>query len=346
MIWWFRQACSIDATCAQVVPRTSCSGQCVTPCHMLLRVNASSKTDSAASRMSQECCAVLPLTSMNCDLCRDAFSEGLAKAAGCFRDKMYGTLQVPNVASDAASAPVHGCIEVQCSVLSKTGQAEKRFERTTLQHDTQRAWLAYANCQVAAVSAMGTPSKRKYTDAGLWNIFLGNSYAVSWLHSMAFMAYMQSKEEYDALPVQVRITKLTPLLMRYLESKNAVKAAAWKKGTAGAPGSRMSGNGKTPGKRPAEPLAGPGAQRQRVTTAGGQPKSSTVYNAVPVDQQTALQCADVGYQSNTESRPYSHSLRACLLAERRCLVCWETTHLIWSCPQSSQALRAGMRSKR
>ena len=274
--------------------------------------------------------------------------EGLAKAAGCFRNKMYGTLHEATVASDAASAPVQGCIEVQCSVLSKTGQAERRFERTTLQHDTQKAWLAYAKCQITAVPEMGTPLKRKYTDAGLWNIFLGNTYAVPWLHSMAFMAYVQSKEEYDMLPVQARITKLTPLLMGYLESKAAVKAAAWKKGTAKAPlaGSRMSGIGKRPGKRPAEPLAGPGAQRQRVTAAGGQPKSSTVYNAVPVDQQTALQCADVGYQSNTESRPYSHSLRACLLAERRCLVCWETTHLIWSCPQSSQALRAGMRSKR
>ena len=283
---------------------------------------------------------------MNCDLCRDVSLEELAKAAGCFRDKMYGTLQVPNVASDAASAPVHGCIEVQCSVLSKTGQAEKRFERTTLQHDTQRAWLAYANCQVAAVSEMGTPSQRTYTDAGLWNIFLGNTYALPWLHSMAFTMYVQSKEDYDMLPVQARITKLIPVLMGYLESINAVKAPAWKKGTAKAPGSRMSGSGKTPGKRPAEPLAGPRAQRQRVTTAGGQPKSSMVYNAVPVDQQTALRCADVGYQSNTESRPYSHSLRACLLAERRCLVCWGTDHFIWNCPQSSQALKGEIERKR
>ena len=275
---------------------------------------------------------------MNCDLCRDVSFEGLAKAAGCFRNKMNGTLHGATVASDAASAPVHGCIEVQCSVLSKTGQAERGFERTTLQHDTQKAWLAYANCQSAAVPEMGTPLKRKCTDAGLWNIFLGNTYAVPWLHSMAFMAYMQSKEEYDMLPVQARITKLIPPLMGCLESMCAVKAAAWKKGTARTPlaGSRMSGNGKRPGKtlprRPAEPLAGLPAQRQKVTRAGRQPKSSTVYSAVPVDQQTALRCADVGYQSNTESRPYSHSLRACLLAERRCLICWGTNHSIWNCP--------------
>ena len=306
-------------------------------------------------------------------LCWDACFQEPTKAAGYLCDKMCSALQGPQTASDAASSSVCSCAGVQPSALKMKLQAERRFERTKLQHDTRKAWLAYAHRQAAAVSEMRTPSERRRTDAALWMIFLANMESASYAHSAAHCTYWQDQDETDALPVQARITKLIPVVMEYLECTVALTTAAreretaefleWRlakgvaltlaqreKITAEMQKARMAaevaGGGKRPGKRRADHLEGPRAQRQRVAGARRQPESSTVYSAVPVDQHNALQCPDVGYQSNTESRPYSHSLRACLLAERRCLVCWATSHSIWNCPQSSQALRGELQSER
>ena len=38
------------------------------------------------------------------------------------------------------------------------------------------------------------------------------------MHATAFQAYMGSKEGYDALPVQARITKLSPVMQTYMKS--------------------------------------------------------------------------------------------------------------------------------
>ena len=305
-------------------------------------------------------------------ICRDACFRGPTKAAGYLCDKMCSALQGSQTASDAASTSVCGYMGVQPSALKMKIQAERRFERTKLQHDTRKAWLAYAHRQAAAVSEMRQPSERRHTDAELWKIFLANMESTSYAHTAAFSAYWQNRDEADSLPVQAWIIKLMPVLMDCLECTVALSVAAAEKGIAETLEARLAsrdltaelqerciaeiqrsrmaakvaGGGNRPCKRRADHHGGPRAQRQRVAGARRQPESSTVYSAVPLDQHDALQCPDVGYQSNTESRPYSHSLRACLLAERRCLVCWATNHSIWNCPQSSQALRGAMESKR
>ena len=299
------------------------------------------------------------------DMCRDTCFQRPNTAAGYLCNKMCSTLQGSQSADDAASSSVCSCSGVQCSALKMKIQAERRFERTKLQHDTQKAWLAYARRQAAAVPGMRKPSERRHTDAELWKIFLANMGSASYAHSAALSAYWQDTDEFDALPMRARITKLMPVPMEYLERTVALSVAAAEKGIAemleasSASGNltgalrekciadiqkartaaEVAGGRNRPRKRRAKPLGGPEAQRQRVAGARRQPKSSTVYSAVPVEQQSALQCPDVGFQSNTESRPYSHSLRACLLAERRCLVCWGTNHSIWNCPHSSKALR-------
>ena len=302
------------------------------------------------------------------EMCRDACFKGPTKAAGYLCDKMFSALQGSQTASDAASSSVCSCAGVQPSALKMEMQAERRFEKTKLQHDTRKAWLAYAHRQAAAVSEMRKPSERRHTDAELWKIFLANMESASYAHIAAVGAYWQNRDEANALPVQAWITKLVPVLMDCLKCTVALTVAAAEKGiaerleaklasgelTAGLrerciadlQRSRMAvevaGGGNRPCKRRADLHGGPRAQRQRVAGARRQPESSTVYSAVPLDQHDRLQCPDVGYQSNTESRPYNHSLRACLLAERRCLVCWATNHSIWNCPQSSQALRGAM----
>ena len=254
-----------------------------------------------------------------------------------------------------------GYVGVQPSALKMKIQAERRFERTKLQHDTRKAWLAYAHRQAAAVSEMRAPSERRHTDAELWDIFLANMELAPYSRNAALCACWFKKERFDVLPMQARITKLIPVLLKNLESTVALTVAARERETAefwewrladgvaltaaqrekitaelrkARMAAEMAGGSKRPGKRRADPPGEPRAQRQRTAGARMQPKSSTVYSSVPVDQQDALQCPDVGYQSNTESRPYSHSLRACLLAERRCLVCWAINHSIWNCPQS------------
>ena len=291
----------------------------------------------------------------------------VAKAADHLCDKMHCTMQGSKCADDAASAPASDNIEMQRSALKLRIQAEKRFESTKLQHDTRKAWLAYCHRQAAAVSEMREPSKRRHTDAELWDIFLTNMEHTTWAHSLALCAYQNYKGVFDVLPVQARITKLIPMLMSYLKRTLALTIAARKRGLVESwekiladgvaftatqraaciaklqrarmtAGMSASGN-ERPGKRPPTPLGGPCSKRQKVALAERQPESSTVYSAVPVQQHTALQCPDVGFQSSGESRPYSHSLRACLLAKHRCLVCWGTNHSIWNCPQSSKALR-------
>jgi len=53
----------------------------------------------------------------------------------------------------------------------------------------------------------------------------------------------------------------------------------------------------------------------------------------------------VGFQDDTKSRPYSHSLREKLQAENRCLVCRSHEHRIQHCPDRSEGLKAEMDRK-
>ncbi len=237
---------------------------------------------------------------------------------------------------------------IHYAALDKTVDAEKQFEGTKLLHGTEQAWQTYANAQAAHIADMGSSSERTRTDRGIWSLFLMNISTVPDVHATAFQAYMGSKEEYDALPVQARITKLTPLLQIYMKSK----AVGQEQTTAAAPGvgmaARQTGGWKG-NKRSVESLGRVQMQEQNtqepMAEERKQPESSTEYHAVPTDVNFQ-QCSDVGYQDERESKPYSHSLRMHLQAEGRCLVCWDKSHRIADCPHRSEELKKEMEARR
>ena len=98
---------------------------------------------------------------------------------------------------------------------------------------TEKAWQAYPNQQIAYITEMGSLEERNMTDRGLWNIFLANI-SLPDVHSAAFQAYMREEEQYSKLPIQGRVTKLTPAVLTYLKSKaGAGKNHRSKIGTSG-----------------------------------------------------------------------------------------------------------------
>ena len=233
---------------------------------------------------------------------------------------------------------------VNYAALDKTVDAEQKFEETKLQVGTEKAWQTYANAQAGHIADMGAAAERTMTDRGIWSHFLKNISTVPDVHASAFQAYMGSKAEYDALPVQARITKLSPVVQTYLKSSAmgqdrspAVEAEA------GMAAGKWKGS-----KRYLE--SGSAVQttdQKHDSMAEGrkQPESSIEYHAVPKDVDFQ-KCPDVGFQNNDESRPYSHSLRMHLQTEGRCLVCWGTSHGIADCPHRSEKLKEAMEVKR
>ena len=238
---------------------------------------------------------------------------------------------------------------IHYAAMDKSAEAEKRFERARLHVSTEKAWQAYANAQAAHIAEMGASIDRTKTDKGLWNMFLANI-TVPEVHSQAFHTYMAEKAAYDALPVQARITKLTPVILTYVQSVSAdtgpsAQGAAQRRGTGTA---SSQTNNRSREKRRADTTPVQPAHRQRTERAArpnrSQAESSKMYHAVPADQD-AKTCPDVGFQDNTEPRPYNHSLREKLQAENRCLVCWSHEHRIQHCPERSEELKAEMDRK-
>jgi len=72
--------------------------------------------------------------------------------------------------------------------------------------------------------------------------------------------------------------------------------------------------------------------------------SYTNYRKLAADQN-AQQCQDVGFQSQTESQPYAHSLRTLLPNGNRCQICWSLDYRMYSCPDRSRAVKADMDKK-
>ena len=229
--------------------------------------------------------------------------------------------------------------------IDKSAEAEKRFERAKLHSPTEKAWQAYANAQEGHIADMGDPANRTKTNKGLWSLFLANI-VVPGLHSQAFHTYMADKATYDALPVQGRITKLSPEMLTYIKALPADPGQPTQ-----ATGSRRTLAPATPqasrlrDKRRAETAPAHPGQRQRIDrptrTFRQQSESSKVYHAIPTDQD-AKSCPEVGYQDDSEPRPYNHSLREQLRAGNRCIVCWSAEHRIHNCPERSDALKAEM----
>ena len=188
---------------------------------------------------------------------------------------------------------------------------------------------------------MGVSSKRKYTDQGMWDEFLKGMRPVQDLYNQAFATYMRDMEEYDALPVQARITRLTPVILQFMKSRAATQeegAAAQGKETNAA----QSAGSNRSNKRTADTSGmGQQTQRQKKDIGRKQGESFRTYEGVPTSQDYTT-CPDAGYQSTTEAKTYNHSLRNALNSERRCLVCWAPDHNIHGCPNRSQAFREEM----
>jgi len=71
--------------------------------------------------------------------------------------------------------------------------------------------------------------------------------------------------------------------------------------------------------------------------------SNTEYTEMPAG--TTAQYPDLGFLSQTEAKPYAHSLRTLLQNENKCLVCWSPNHRMYSCPDRSAAMKADMDKK-
>ena len=129
---------------------------------------------------------------------------------------------------------------------------------------------------------------------------------------------------YDALPAQARTTRLTPEILTYVktlpgDAGQPVQGNAQRRSIA----SVSSQANRPREKRRAITSTAQPAQRLRTERTArplrAQSESSKTYHAVPGDQD-AKTCLDVGFQDDTESRPYSHSLGEKVQVEKRCLV--------------------------
>ena len=230
---------------------------------------------------------------------------------------------------DAIWAGMEAYMGAHYAALDKSVDAVKKLEETKLECATEKAWQTYSIAQAGHVADMGSATERKLTDAGIWDTFLQGINTVPDIHATAFQAYMASKEVYDALPVQARITKLTPVLLTYLKSS---RKAVGKEKALVADSSRAEGGfagGQKGYKRYAESLEDMYTERHKM-----QADSSTVYHTVPTDVDFQ-KCPDVGFQYEHEGKPYSHSLRMQLQAQGLCLVCWSNAHRIAECPHRS-----------
>ena len=89
-----------------------------------------------------------------------------------------------------------------------------------------------------------------------------------------------------------------------------------------------------PPARRAHRSEGPGASRQ--------PQSNKWYGTTLPADMTPVSCSDVGYQSDTQAKPYSQNLRDLLIQDRKCLACRQTDHGISTCPAITPEIAQGM----
>ena len=215
----------------------------------------------------------------------------------------------------------------------KRAAAEAKFLRTELKKDIEAAWQTYHTSQTQAISDMRGPD-RPFSEAGIWNTFLGGLIAVPTVHNQAYTYWTNHTLEFAPLTAQGRISKLIPHISNWINTVAAGQRNRQNNATAGA----AAGAGTATGAGAADNNTRP-AKRKRGAQTGqsGQLYSDTEYTAIP--EGSAKDCADVGYQFNGDPKPYAHSLRALLQSEGRCLVCWSPDHIMYSCPERSQGLK-------
>ena len=223
----------------------------------------------------------------------------------------------------------------------KSAEAEQRFQKTLFRRETEVAWQQYTPSQSKAIAEMAGP-KRRLTDAGLWDTFLGNLHPVAEVHNLAYTHYVQHQLEFDQLDVQGRINKIIPVVAGWIttlaagQSIQATGQGQGRQSIAGPSGSAeaTSRNNKRPRSE---------ARQTQYQNQAHQAMSNTEYTEMP--EGAAAQCPDVGFQNQSEPRPYAHSLRTLLQNNNRCLVCWSPDHRMYSRPDRSAAIRADMDRK-
>jgi len=92
----------------------------------------------------------------------------------------------------------------------KSAKAEQRFQKTLFKSETETAWQQYSTNQSKAITDMAGP-KRRLTDAGLWDTFLGNLHPVAGVHILAYTHYVQHQLEFDQLHIPVVAGWITTL---------------------------------------------------------------------------------------------------------------------------------------
>jgi len=106
---------------------------------------------------------------------------------------------------------------------NKSAQAEQRFQKTLFKRDTKSAWQAYTASQSRAVTDMAGP-KRRFTDASLWDTFLGNLQPIAGVHNLAYTHHIQHQLEFDQLPIQAKINKIIPVVAGWITTVAASKS--------------------------------------------------------------------------------------------------------------------------
>ena len=213
--------------------------------------------------------------------------------------------------------------------LDKASEAEKRFKGQQMTHESEKAMQAYANIQIRNITEMGSDST--LSSKGIWETFLKG--LPPHVRTTATSVYTTEKESYDAQDPISRITRMQERLMPQLRIDSHTQS-----GEASGPQTPRSR------KRAADsPGYHSGAQpaSSKTPRSARQPVSSIQYYQIPQDV-TADSCPDVGYKSETQSKPYNHSLNQVLLQERRCLACWQPGCSLSRCPSITPEIARGM----
>ena len=71
-----------------------------------------------------------------------------------------------------------------------SAEAEHRVQKTLFKRETNEAWQRYITSQSKAIADMAR-SKRRLTDARLWDAVLGNLQPVTGVHNLAYTHYVQ-----------------------------------------------------------------------------------------------------------------------------------------------------------
>ena len=229
-------------------------------------------------------------------------------------------------------------MQVHYAPLDKSEEAEKRFMEQRMSQETEQALQTFSNIQIRNITEMGADSR--LSSKGLWNHYMSGLYGP--LVRSATTIYSSEKAAYDALTPIARITKMQERLMPEVRTSRSTNLTAEASGTHVTERSKRVRDTDTGERQAQQTYKMP---RYETSSTGMQPNSDTYYEYVPSDM-TPETCPDVGYQSNTQSKPFNSNLKQALIQERKCLACWQTGHQITACPSITPDIARGMAAPR